>query len=142
MTVYKLGDQFGVHRDRISRILEAAGVDRRYHQTVDVDLNRAAKLEAEGLSLTRIAEQLGVGRTTLVAPLSHHEKAATAGGVNNSGRSRGTRSRLYRRSILSRLDNEGLVARITRTIRTSAESLSSWLCTLQPRRCQHRPCPG
>ena len=65
-TVYELGAQFGVHRDRISRILEAAGVDRRYHQTVDVDLDRAAVLKSQGFTLQQIADQLGIGRTALI----------------------------------------------------------------------------
>jgi transcriptional regulator with XRE-family HTH domain len=65
-TVYQLGHQFGVHRDRISRILEAANVDRRYHQSVDVDLDRAAALQAQGFTLQQIADQFGIGRTALV----------------------------------------------------------------------------
>ena len=58
--------EFGVNREKVSQILDRHGVPRRYHQTVTVDLDRAAELEAEGLSLTEIASRLGVGRTTLV----------------------------------------------------------------------------
>jgi DNA-binding transcriptional regulator LsrR (DeoR family) len=65
-TVYELADQFGIHRDRVSRLLEDAGVPRRYHQTVDVDLDRATLLHIQGFALQQIADQLGIGRTALV----------------------------------------------------------------------------
>jgi hypothetical protein len=65
--LYQLGLQFAVHRDRVSRILHSAGVERRYHQTVAVNLTRAAELNGEGLTLQQIADRIGVGRTSLVA---------------------------------------------------------------------------
>lgn len=65
-TIYELGTQFEVHRDRISRVLEASGIDRRYHQIVDVDLDRAVELQRGGLNQQQVADELGVGRTTLV----------------------------------------------------------------------------
>jgi len=65
-TVYELAERFGIHRDRVSRLLEEAGIPRRYHQTVDVGLERAALLERQGLTLQQIADRLGIGRTALV----------------------------------------------------------------------------
>ena len=56
----------GISRDRMSAIVQAHGVERRYHGTVPVNLVRAQELEATGLGLTEVAEQIGVGRTTLV----------------------------------------------------------------------------
>jgi DNA-binding IclR family transcriptional regulator len=46
-TVYDLAELFNIHRDRVSRLLETAGVARRFHETVLVDLESAAKLEAK-----------------------------------------------------------------------------------------------
>ena len=65
-TVYELAEQFGIHRDRVSRLLEEAGVPRRYHHTVEVDLERAALLQRQGFTLQQIADRLGVGRSALV----------------------------------------------------------------------------
>jgi len=65
-TVKVLAHAFGLHKDRVSAILERHGVARRYHETTAVDLDSAALLEADGLTLTEIARRLGVGRTTLV----------------------------------------------------------------------------
>lgn len=65
-TVRQIGTQLGFHSDTVSGALEREGVPRHYHQRVDVDLDLAAELERQGLSLTDIAEALGVGRTTLV----------------------------------------------------------------------------
>ncbi len=65
-TVHELSDEFGIHRDTVSAALERAGIDRRYHQQVPVDLDRADQLGARGLSITETAKALGIGRTTLV----------------------------------------------------------------------------
>lgn len=65
-TVRDLAAQFGLHRETVSAALERAGVARRYHHRRDVDLDRADDLHAAGLSITEVAQVLGVGRTTLV----------------------------------------------------------------------------
>lgn len=57
---------FGFDRGTISSVVQRAGVETRYHQRTGVDLDRAAKLHDQGLSITEVAEQLGIGRTTLV----------------------------------------------------------------------------
>ena len=57
---------------------EEAGVPRRYHQSVPVDLERAERLRRQGLTLEQVAKRLGVGRTTLV-------KARRAAGVDHEG---------------------------------------------------------
>lgn len=66
-TVYELSAKFGIHRETVSSLLkQQAGVTVRYHQRTVVDLDRADELQRLGLSLTEIAERLGVGRTTLI----------------------------------------------------------------------------
>ncbi len=65
-TVYDLAERFGVHRDTVSGVVKQAGLVTRYHERTYVDLERAAVLEAKGLTLTEIAQKLGVGRTTLI----------------------------------------------------------------------------
>jgi transposase len=65
-TIRQLAERLGFHRDTVSAMLERAGVARRYHKRRAVDLDRADKLHAAGLSLTEVAETLGIGRTTLI----------------------------------------------------------------------------
>jgi len=52
--VYELAAEFEVIGDRISRILQAPNIDRRYHQTVHVDLDRAAVLRQQASTLSRL----------------------------------------------------------------------------------------
>lgn len=65
-TVQEVALHFGINRETVSRVLARQGVDRRYHQMVEVDLDQAAAREADGLNLTAIAAAMGIGRTTLV----------------------------------------------------------------------------
>jgi transposase-like protein len=65
-TVYELATRFGIHRDTVTQFLKDHDVPRRYHERVPVDLAEAAELEAAGLTMTEIAAQLGIGRTTLI----------------------------------------------------------------------------
>jgi hypothetical protein len=65
-TISQLADQVGFHRETVSAALQRAGVARRYHNRRAVDLDRADELHAAGLSLTEVAETLGIGRTTLI----------------------------------------------------------------------------
>ena len=65
-TIRQLADRFGFHRETVSRVLERAGVCRRYHLPRGVDLDQADDLYAAGLSITEVAEVMGIGRTTLI----------------------------------------------------------------------------
>ena len=65
-TVYEVADELGMHRNTVSVLLERHGIERRYHQTTDVDLDQATVLQQTGLNLTEVAAALGIGRTTLV----------------------------------------------------------------------------
>ncbi len=65
-TIRELAKSVAISRDRMSAILQAHGVERRYHETVPVDVSRAEALAATGLGLTEVAERMGIGRTTLV----------------------------------------------------------------------------
>jgi len=64
-TIRELAEQFGFHRETVSAALERAGVERRYHERVEVDLDRADELHRSGLSITEVARVMGIGRTTL-----------------------------------------------------------------------------
>ena len=65
-TVRELAKEFGFHRETVSIALARAGVPRRYHETVGVNLEQVEQLQADGMTLAQIARFLGVGRTTLV----------------------------------------------------------------------------
>ncbi|MCW1908376.1 MAG: helix-turn-helix domain-containing protein [Candidatus Saccharibacteria bacterium] len=65
-TIRELARRFGINRETVSKILADHRIERRYHQTVTVDMERARELQAQGLSINEIAAALGVGRTTLV----------------------------------------------------------------------------
>lgn len=66
LTLRELGALFGFDRGTISSVVQHAGVETRYHQRTEVDLGRAERLHAEGLTITEVAERLGIGRTTLI----------------------------------------------------------------------------
>lgn len=59
-TLNALAHSFGINRDTVSGILERHGVERRYHQTTDVDLGKALELSLGGLNLTDVAAHLGL----------------------------------------------------------------------------------
>lgn len=65
-TVYELEAKYRVDRDRVSKLLKGAGVRVRDHERVEVDLARAAELQAQGMNLTEVAKTMRIGRTTLV----------------------------------------------------------------------------
>lgn len=65
-TVYDLEAKYRVDRDRVSKLLKGAGVRVRDHERVEVDVARAAELQAQGLNLTDVAKAMGIGRTKLV----------------------------------------------------------------------------
>ena len=61
------GDElFGVDRGTITNAAKHAGLRTRYHQRAGIDLDRAELLHAQGLTISEVAEHLGIGRTTLV----------------------------------------------------------------------------
>ena len=63
----ELAEQFGIRRETVSAALERAGIARRYHERRAVDLERADELHAGGLSITKVAEALGVGAILALA---------------------------------------------------------------------------
>jgi len=65
-TITSIAQEFGFHRETISAVLHRANVETRYHQRTPVDLERASQLIAEGLTITKTAGALDIGRTTLV----------------------------------------------------------------------------
>lgn len=58
-TVYELAHQFSIHRQTVSEILERRGVSRRYQKLSHEQLDLACTLYGDGLSLTKVGEQLG-----------------------------------------------------------------------------------
>lgn len=78
LRVRDVATQFGFHRTTVSTALKGKGVKLRFHETVDVDLKRAEQLLATGLSLTDVAAQLCIGRTTLIR--ARREAKRSAGG--------------------------------------------------------------
>jgi hypothetical protein len=58
-TTYELAMQYGIHRMRVSRILERSQVLRRRRVMNDLDAYQAIELYKSGLSLVRVGEQVG-----------------------------------------------------------------------------------
>lgn len=85
-TIDELSRRFGINRGTVSKILAGRGVDRRYHQSLVVDMRRAAELSAAGLNVAETAAVLGVGRTTLIrARKRAREALLSAGAVGDPG---------------------------------------------------------
>jgi hypothetical protein len=64
-TVYQLGDQFGIDRRTVGKILTRNGVQTKHPGLTAVDIDHAAQLYVDGWSLARIGERLGVTATTV-----------------------------------------------------------------------------
>jgi len=64
-TVYQLGDQFGIDRRTVGKILTRNGVPTKHPGLSPDDIAQAAQLYADGWSLTQIGERLGVTATTV-----------------------------------------------------------------------------
>lgn len=64
-TVYQLGDQFGIDRRTVGKILTRNGVQTKHPGLTAVGVDRAAQLYEDGWSLARIGERLGVTATTV-----------------------------------------------------------------------------
>ncbi|MGH8904876.1 MAG: helix-turn-helix domain-containing protein [Egibacteraceae bacterium] len=63
-TVYQLGDQFGVDRRTVSRILHRHNVPMRRRGLSPGQISEALRLYEQGWSLARIGERMGVDPTT------------------------------------------------------------------------------
>ncbi|MCA1705986.1 MAG: hypothetical protein LC808_23080 [Actinobacteria bacterium] len=68
-TVYQLGEQFGIDRRTVSRILHRHGVPMRRRGLSPAQIDEAIRLYGEGWSLARIGERMGVDPTTVLARL-------------------------------------------------------------------------
>lgn len=66
LTLREVGALFGFDRGTISTAVQHAGLETRYHERTEVDLDQASQLHAQGLTITEVAERLGIGRTTLI----------------------------------------------------------------------------
>lgn len=64
-TVYQLGDQFGIDRRTVGKILTRNGVPTKHPGLTAADIAQAAQLYEDGWSLARIGERLGATATTV-----------------------------------------------------------------------------
>jgi DNA invertase Pin-like site-specific DNA recombinase len=64
-TVYQLGDQFGIDRRTVGKILTRNGVQTKHPGLSATDIDQATQLYEDGWSLARIGERLGVTATTV-----------------------------------------------------------------------------
>jgi DNA invertase Pin-like site-specific DNA recombinase len=64
-TVYQLGDQFGIDRRTVGKILTRNGVQTKHPGLSADDIDQAIQLYADRWSLARIGERLGVTATTV-----------------------------------------------------------------------------
>ena len=64
-TVYQLGDQFGIDRRTVGKILTRNGVQTKHPGLSADDIDRAVQLYADGWSLARVGERLGVTAMTV-----------------------------------------------------------------------------
>lgn len=68
-TVYQLGEQFGIERRTVSRILHRHTVPMRRRGLSPDQIDEAVRLYGEGWSLARIGERRGVAPRTVLARL-------------------------------------------------------------------------
>ncbi|WP_460706451.1 helix-turn-helix domain-containing protein [Myceligenerans halotolerans] len=64
-TVYELGDQFGIDRKRVSRILKVAGVRTRGAGLTPAQIDEAVQLYEDGWSPAQIGEKFGAHARTI-----------------------------------------------------------------------------
>jgi hypothetical protein len=64
-STYQLGRQFGLHRQRVSAVLLAKGVDTRYRVVTDEMAAEMLVMRDSGNSQTAIAAHFGVARSTV-----------------------------------------------------------------------------
>lgn len=65
-TVYELGDQFGISRQTVGKILKREGVRMRRQGLTSEQVDEAARLYDAGWSLARIGERMSVDATTVL----------------------------------------------------------------------------
>jgi DNA-directed RNA polymerase specialized sigma24 family protein len=68
-TVYELGDQFGINRKTVGKLLKRLGVTMRIQGLSPEQVDEAVSLYEAGWSLARIGERLGVNAGTVHARL-------------------------------------------------------------------------
>ncbi len=64
-TTYELADRFGIYRDRVSLILEQQAIPRRMRSLSDNQIQQAAALYKTGLSVEKVAKEIGCGQGTI-----------------------------------------------------------------------------
>lgn len=64
-TVYQLGDQFGIDRGTVGKILTRNGIPTKHPGLSAADIEQAVRLYGDGWSLARIGDELGVTATTV-----------------------------------------------------------------------------
>ncbi|TNC23811.1 helix-turn-helix domain-containing protein [Amycolatopsis alkalitolerans] len=64
-SVYELGEQFGISRQTVSRILKQRGVTMRRQGLSPEQVDEAVRLYAEGWSLARIGKRMAVDHGTV-----------------------------------------------------------------------------
>lgn len=64
-STYQLGRQFGLHRQRVSAVLLARGVETRYRVVTDDMAAEMLAMRDSGTSQTAIAARFGVARSTV-----------------------------------------------------------------------------
>lgn len=65
VTVYQLGNRFGIDRRTVGAILKRNGVQTRWQRLSPAQIDEAVELYEAGWSLARIAERVGVTPTTV-----------------------------------------------------------------------------
>ncbi len=68
-TVYELGDQFGISRQTVGKILKQHGVTMRRQGLTPDQIDEAVRLYEAGWSLARIGERMDVNDTTVLTRL-------------------------------------------------------------------------
>lgn len=61
----KLGDQFGIDRRTVGKLLTRNGVQTKHPGLTAEDVDQASQLYEDGWSLARIGQRLGVTATTV-----------------------------------------------------------------------------
>jgi transposase-like protein len=64
-TVYELATEFGCHRATIAERLKLAGVTMRHQPTTIKQVDEIVRLYESGLSMVKVAEQVGVSPRTV-----------------------------------------------------------------------------
>lgn len=64
-TSYVLAERYGINRVRVSRILEEQSVPRRMQSLSASQIQETAALYEEGLSIAKVAAEIGCGKGTI-----------------------------------------------------------------------------